>query len=83
MSQFRFVTLLLTTACILFSWHRTASALGGSLEPDRERVDQIAEMLQPEPQGVGPRIEERSAWDTAARLPAFQQVVTKAGSTST
>jgi hypothetical protein len=46
--------------------------------PDQDRVRAIAAMLPEAPRGVGPAIDDRQAWDSAARLPEAKGIVRRA-----
>lgn len=45
---------------------------------DAARVDALAAMLPAQPVGVGPRIEDRAAWQRAGRLPGLRDIVQQA-----
>ncbi len=46
--------------------------------PDEARVDEIAAMLPEKPQGVGPQIGDRKAWQTVATSTDGKRIVTEA-----
>jgi len=56
-----------------------AAAEGAKLgTPEPARVQQIAAMLPQAPRGVGPKIEDRAAWDEVARLRDAKGIVRRA-----
>lgn len=46
--------------------------------PTAEQIERIAAWLPARPTGVGARIDDRKAWDEAAKLPAFRKQLTEA-----
>ena len=57
---------------------RRSGAKSRSLAPAAERVAEIAAMLSEKPRAPGATIDDRKAWDAAARAPGFGDVVPQA-----
>ncbi len=65
------------TACLLLLALPSAIAIAANV-PDPARVDEITKMLPEKPRGVGPKITDRKAWEQAAKLPEFREVIRRA-----
>ena len=58
--------------------HLPAAAPSPGGSPDPQRTREVAEMLPAKPQGAGPTISDRQAWEAVAKAPGFQEVVRRA-----
>lgn len=74
------IRFLAAVACLyLFaSTSGAAPATAPTRGPDRKRVEQIAAMLPPSPQGVGRPITDRAAWKPLAEGKAYDDLVARA-----
>lgn len=67
----------LAAACLVLS-ALVADAQGGDNPLDEARVEAIAAMLPPQPEGLGPPIDDREAWGDLGAHPTYQDLVRRA-----